>query len=242
MKEFLTEIGLTKSESAVYLALLSLGASPAGKIAVRTGIYRKNAYDALANLIEKGLATSVVENKVKYFQAKSPENLSNYLDEKRNRIGEQKKALGELLPKFKSQFQRLDPEIEAEIYRGNEGIKTILRECLNYPEVHLIGATGDVESRLPYFWPQYNEKREKLKIRWSLLLTYEARNRRITKSKYYTYKVLPKTLSGPNVIYIYGDYVANILWLEKPMAFVVKHRQLAESYRRYFHYLWQTLK
>ena len=54
-------------------------------------------------------------------------------------------------------------------------------------------------------------------------------------------KMLPKELSGPNVIYIYGDYVANVMWLEKPLAFVVKHRQLSDSYRRYFDFLWKTV-
>ena len=33
---------------------------------------------------------------------------------------------------------------------------------------------------------------------------------------------------------IYGDYVANILWLEKPLAFVTKHKTLANNYRKYF--------
>lgn len=241
-RQFLTEIGLTGAEAEVYTALLSLGASPAGKIAVHTKQYRKNVYDALSHLMEKGLVTSVIENKKKYFQAKSPENLSNYLVEKESRIAEQKKALAALLPKMKSQFQRLEPEIEAEIYRGNEGIKTILNECLEHKEVLFIGATGDVESRLPYFWPGYNEKRVKGKVLWKLLLAHEAQNRKITKSKYYEYKILPKELSGPNVIYIYGNCVANVLWLEKPVAFVVRHRELAESYKRYFHYLWESLE
>ena len=104
-----------------------------------------------------------------------------------------------------------------------------------------IGATGDVENRLPYFWPQYNKKREKLKCKWKLLLVHESRNKNITKSKYYEYKILPKILSGLNVIYIYGDSVANVVWLEKPVAFVIKHKVLANNYRRYFEYLWKSI-
>ena len=134
----------------------------------------------------------------------------------------------------------MQPEIESEIYRGLEGIKTILKECLNYKEVLFIGATGDVENRLPYFWPHYNKKRIRLKCKWKLLLVHEAKDKPITKSKYYEYKVLPKILSGLNVIYIYGDYVANVLWLEKPLAFVIKHKTLSNNYKTYFNYLWKT--
>ncbi|MSS74356.1 hypothetical protein EXS72_01815 [Candidatus Pacearchaeota archaeon] len=73
-------------------------------------------------------------------------------------------------------------------------------------------------------------------------MVYGARNKSITKSKYYEYKILPKILSGLNVIYISGDYVANVLWLEKPLAFVTKNKTLANNYRKYFDFLWKTIK
>src|SRR3989344_3404606 len=241
-KQLLQEIGLTSTEVKVYLSLLSIGVTSAGKIVEDTGIYRKNLYDALNKLVEKGLVTYVIENKIKYFQPKDPDNLLRYLEEKKNRIVEKELELKDELPKLKQKFESLNPEIESEIYRGNEGIKTILKDCLNYKEILMIGATGDVENRLPYFWPHYNKKREKLKCKWKLLLIYEAKNKPITKSKYYEYKILPKILSGLNVIYIYGDNVANVLWLEKPIAFVVKHKVLADNYRKYFRYLWKMIR
>lgn len=241
LERLLTRLGLSMAEAKVYLSLLEIGPSPAGKISAQAGLYRKNAYDALARLAEKGLVTSALEGSVKYFQAKDPENLSNYLQEKKKRIELEGEALSEALPSLERRMGAYPRDIEAEIYRGNDGIKAILNECLGVPEVLFIGATGDVESRLPYFWPGYNEKREKRKILWKLLLVHESRKRKITKSKHYDYKILPKELSGPNVIYIYGDSVANILWLEKPLAFVVRHRELADSYRRYFNYLWKTV-
>ena len=240
--KILKEIGLTETEARIYLALMSTGATSAGRIFEETGIYRKNLYDALNRLIEKGLVTYVIENKVKFFQPKSPDNLMNYLDSKKAQIDGKKKELNKFIPELKEKFVSLSPEIESEIYRGTEGIKTILKECLNYKEVLFIGATGDVEDRLPYFWPNYNKKREKLRCKWKLLLVHEARNRRITNSKFYEYKILPKILSGFNVIYIYGDYVANVLWLEKPVAFVIKHKTLANNYRKYFYFLWDTIK
>lgn len=238
----LKEIGLTETEIKIYLALLGLGATSAGKIVEETGVYRKNLYDALNKLIGKGLVTYVIENKIKFFQSKSPDNLITYLDEQKAKVDEKKEEIEKLLPELKSKFSSLTPEIEAEIYRGTEGIKAILKECLNHKEVLFIGATGDVENRLPYFWPQYNKKREKLQCKWKLLLVHEAKNKLITKSKYYEYKVLPKILSGLNVIYIYGDYVANVLWLEKPLAFVTKHKTLADNYRKYFDFLWKTVE
>lgn len=240
--KILKEIGLTETEIKVYLALLSYGTTSAGKLVGETGVYRKNLYDALNKLIDKGIISYVIENKIKFFQAKNPENLEKYLDEKKAKIEEQKQEIQNTISELNSLFKKAPAEIESEIYRGTEGIKTILKECLNYKEVLFIGATGDVESRLPYFWPQYNKKREKLKCKWKLLLVHEAKNKPITKSEYYEYKILPEILSGLNVIYIYGDYVANVLWLEKPIAFVIKHKTLASNYKKYFHFLWDTIK
>lgn len=241
-KEILREIGFTSTEIKVYWSLLSLGTTSAGKIVEDSGVHRKNTYDALHKLIGKGVVTFVIENKIKYFQPKDPENLLRYIEEKKIRMSEKEEELKREIPLLQQKFISLSPEIESEIYRGEEGIKTILKECLKYKEVLFVGATGDVENRLPYFWPHYNKKREKAKCKWKLLLVHESRNKQITKSKYYEYKVLPKILSGLNVIYIYGDYVANVLWLEKPVAFVVKHKVLANNYKKYFDYLWKSVR
>ena len=78
--KILKDVGLTDTEIKVYLALLSLGATSAGKIVEETGVYRKNLYDSLNKLIEKGLVTYVIEKKIKVFQPKIPDNLINYLD------------------------------------------------------------------------------------------------------------------------------------------------------------------
>jgi len=240
--KILKEIGLTETEIKAYLSLLTLGATSAGRIVEETGVYRKNLYDALNKLIEKGLVSYVIEDKIRVFQAKNPENLEKYLDEKKAKIEEQKQEIQKTISELNSLLSKAPVEIESEIYRGTEGIKTILKECLNYKEVLFIGATGDVENRLPYFWPQYNKKREKLKCKWKLLLVHESKNKPITKSQYYEYKILPRILSGLNVIYIYGDYVANVLWLEKPIAFVIKHKALANNYRKYFNFLWEAIE
>jgi len=237
----LREVGFADSEIKVYQALIALGSTGAGRLVEETGLYRKNLYDSLGKLIDKGLVTYVIEDKKKRFQAKNPEHLQRYIENKQARLAEKKQELLKLLPELRQTFNAITPEIESEIYRGTEGIKTILKECLKYKTVLFIGATGDVENRLPYFWPQYNKEREKRKCTWKLLLVNESQNKPITKSKYYEYKILPKTLSGLNVIYIYGDHIANVIWLEKPVAFVIKHTTLANNYRKYFQYLWKSI-
>ncbi len=240
-KALFRDVGFTETETKVYLTLLSLGVGSVGKIAEETGLYRKNVSDALRRLAEKGVITSVIENKKYIYQVKDPKNLLRFFEKKKHILEEKQKLLKAELPILSETFRSLTPAFEAEIYRGTEGIKTILHDCLNYKEVLFLGATGDVATRLPYFWPHYNKKREKLKCVWRLLLVHEARKKQITQSKYYYYKILPKILSSPAVTYVYGDHVAHVLWLEKPVAFVMTHKVLAATYRNYFHFLWDSL-
>ena len=53
--ELLRKIGLSEGEVKIYTALLDLGLSPINKIHERTGIERRNIYDILNKLIERGL-------------------------------------------------------------------------------------------------------------------------------------------------------------------------------------------
>lgn len=241
MNEALREAGLAENEGKVYLALLGLGRVPVNRIHEATGVHRRNIYDSLNSLIEKGLVTYAYEGKKKYFEPKDPHMLLSYLDEQNRAIERRKRLVMNELPALNARFSRIRTEQTAEIYRGLEGIKTVLRDCLNYKQVLLIGATGSVAERLQTFWPSYNRERVRKKILWRLLIDWEARGKPITESKLYRFKILPKELSSPNVIYVYGDKVANLLWAEQPVIFLIKDREVANSYRNYFGYLWETL-
>jgi len=241
-RELLRDIGLTDKEAEVYLILLELGSCPVNRIYEKTGIQRRNIYDLLNKLINKGLATYIIENKKKYFQSQNPEKLLKYIDEQKERLEQKKAKLAPTIEELKSRFENQKEKQEAEIYRGIEGIKTILLDCQNAKEVLFIGATALVGEKLPYFWPKYNKKRIKNKVLWKLLLNHEAKNKPITKSKLYQFKTLPKELSSPNVIYIYNDKIANVLWSNKPISFVIKDKTIATSYKKYFDFLWNTIK
>ena len=51
-------------------------------------------------------------------------------------------------------------------------------------------------------------------------------------------KYLPEAYATPHVIFIYGDTVANVLWEQEPIAYVIHDTSVAKSYRDYFGLLW----
>ncbi|MEK6887840.1 MAG: helix-turn-helix domain-containing protein [Candidatus Aenigmatarchaeota archaeon] len=237
----LTNIGLTENESKVYLALLAKGAMSANHIYEETGIYRRNIYDILNKLISKGLATFVIENKKKVFQATDPRRIITFLEEQKKSIEDKEKIVRDILPELEKKFRTKTSSIEAEIYRGEEGIKTLFEDTLNHKEVLFIGAGAYIYLRLPDYWLSYNRRRLKLAITWKILALESIRNVKMLNEKYVQTRFLPKEFSGPNVIWIYGNKVANVVWIDVPIAFVINNKEISDNYKKYFNLLWNKV-
>ena len=133
-QEILQKIGLTLNESRVYEALLYLGESNTNNISIKSNVHRRNVYDSLNKLIEKGLATETFTKGERLFKAISPERLKEILKEKET-------ALESFLPDMKKLHQAVETEAEAHMFRGVEGFKNYLQLILEQKQpVYFIGA------------------------------------------------------------------------------------------------------
>ena len=79
----LNDLGLTGAEIKVFISLLELGSSSAGKIIKQSGLQNAVVHRAFHSLSEKGLITYVYEGKIRIYQAIEPKALLNFLDEKK---------------------------------------------------------------------------------------------------------------------------------------------------------------
>jgi len=103
--EALQKLGLTKGESAVYLALLELGESTAGVIAKKAGVSSSKVYEILERLMAKGLAGRVSKSGRMLFSASDPKALERMVAEKKKELDEQEKALISMLPSLMILFR-----------------------------------------------------------------------------------------------------------------------------------------
>jgi len=236
-------MGLSPGEVRVYEALLATGPSSTNKIHEKTGIERRNIYDILNKLIDRGLVTYIEENKKRTFHLASPEKLVDYLEEKESDLEQIKSELKQELPAMREVFQQTKPSLSAEVYRGAEGIKTIWQDMLNHKEVKEIfwfGSGGYVPRKLPTFWHHWNKKRLQRKIESYHLYRTEMKGQ--IPEEVGKVKCLPKEFSGaPTVICVYGNRVVNFLFGEDLFAFVIESKELADNYRAYHHYLWENV-
>jgi len=239
--EILRKVGLSEGELKIYEVLLDSGKSPISKIHEKTGIERRNIYDILNKLIERGLTTYVTENKKRFFQITHPNKILGYLEEKKHSLDEIKKEIQDDIPSLVKKFELRRLDIDAQIFRGPEGIKAIWEDMLNYKENYFIGSGRYVPKQMPFWFANWNKRRIKLKVKWFNIFRHELK-KETTAMPHEKIKFLPKEFSGnPTVIGIYGNKTVNYLLGKEFFAFVIESKELAEDYKRYHKYLWDNI-
>ena len=143
--EILQNIGISDGETRVYQALLELGISNLHGIQEKVGIDRRNIYDILNKLIEKGLASYTLEHGKRSFQLTHPSKIINYLEEKEQEITNSKMLVQKALPELLVRFNESKTPIRAETFRGNEALKALLEEILEHEESFWIGGNSGIE-------------------------------------------------------------------------------------------------
>ncbi len=242
--EALERIGLTKGESKVYITLLSLGKTSVGKIIKQAHVSRSKIYDILARLADKGLVGSVMEGRVKVFQAVPPKNLQELLEKKRREIVTKEKELQKILPQLEL-LQPTEEKTSAEILHGPRGIRTLFEMSLSdnpqKEELLVLGYSKEASLYFHAYFRQHHQRRAELKIPGRVIYDYETwhlKDRQ--KRKYVEQRFLPKGVKTPVFLYMFADTVGTIVFTrEQKICFVIKNKEVAQSYREYFNLLWK---
>jgi len=243
-EELLKEIGLSTNEAKVYEALLHLGEASVQSISLKSKVHRRNVYDSLAKLVEKGLASEVFVKSEKNFKAINPKKLMEIIKEKETK-------LNKFLPEMQSKFQAVEEKEEAFFYRGTEGFKIYLQNILETKEtVYFMGAKAFwLDPRLKHYLTRFEKQRKKLGIKFKHIFDYEVKEQKpeILKLVGKPYKFLPKKYSSPTAVDIFGDYVVTFVGVkpggldEDPIQFVMKSKRLADGYRKFWQFMWDNI-
>ncbi len=236
VRTVLAELGLSEGEITVYLALLKLGSSPVSSIKEETNLHRTTIYDFVERLLNRGLINYVVRNNVKYYNATEPQKLVEFLKEKQDH-------LQQILPELTALTTFRKEEVKVEVYKGKEGLKTVMLDCIRtaeHSDKEVVGIgidDGLWKKALPVFIEQYQRLLKEKNIHERILTKMNA--------EYYFnpqqthYKHLPAELFSPTSTLAYGDKVQIVIWEPSLTTLLVKNRKLAEAYRKHFNALWQ---
>ena len=234
-------LGLSKNEAKIYETLIRQGELTVGLIAKRSRIHRRNVYDALDRLVERGLVFEILEHRESRFQGVDPKKLGELLDEKQV-------AFSRILPELSALYDGVPRDQSVCIYRGVEGWKNYMRDILRIGEdFYCIGAKGAwMDERVMNFFPRFMREANKKNIGYYHLFDYEVREQKheIIKHVGKHYKFLPKGYSAPAAIDIFGPHV-NILsnihigGMDEEFWFtVIINRRLADAFRIWFRFMY----
>ncbi|HCW32623.1 MAG: transcriptional regulator TrmB [Candidatus Peregrinibacteria bacterium GW2011_GWE2_39_6] len=237
------EIGLSPNEAKIYETMLGEREISAGEVALRAKIHRRNVYDAVNRLIEKGLVFQIFQKGETLYKPVDPAKLMELVDEKRQK-------LDGIMPRLEAIYKSQPQHEAAFIYKGVEGFKNYLRDILSVnEEVCFIGAKGAwFDPRLQPFLSRFLADAKRQKIKYRHLFDYEVRNHipHVLKSINRPYKFLPKKYSTPSMVDVFGDHVvsftgAGLAQINDDITiFVIISRPMAESYKTWFQFMWDA--
>ena len=238
----LMDVGLTTNESKVYYSLLKLGQSSVTDIMKRAGVYRANVYDTLEKLMEKGLIASVVRSGRKEFTAADPHQLYKILDEK-------KKEIDEIMPELKAEYEEKKVVNEVRHFKGQEGIKAVLREINEEKHYDAFGISSNLAKVIPYYFGHWIEERiqkkltaRMIKAEGDLLKTPQLFGLKIYE-QLFEVRDIPKEFFSKTATWILKEKVCIILEsIETPLAIIIHNKSIRDGYHAQFLNMWNNAK
>lgn len=240
MENELKKLGLTENETKVYLSLIELGSTNAGKIIKKTKLHRNIVYDNLEKLIEKGLVSFVIIKNIKHFEATSPKELKKYIEKQKQEVLSKEKIVNKILPEIEKKRKLVERKQEATIFKGKKGLRTAIEETTKTKDEILVFGTGwGMKETLKSYYEQWHLKLRENKIKARILLPENRKGRFLPpfKARYLAEKnIIPSTIC------VFEDKVLNVIWGEEPIGILITSEKASDSYKKYFELLWRIAK
>lgn len=238
----LEQLGLTKIESRVYIALLKIGSTTTGPLVKATELHRATVYDVLKRLMEKGLVNYIIKEKTKYFEGAKPEHLMDLLKEEEEELKKKEDTIMHLVYKLNKIKELSKQKQNAHVFIGKRGVKTVFEDILNYKENWVLGSSGRFKEILKSYFFQFQKRKKELGIKTRLIVSERVKGTDIETTVPGERKFIPQEYESPISTIIFGDKVATFVWTENPIAFLIESKEAADSYRNYFEMLWGVAK
>lgn len=239
--EIFEEAGLSPNEAKIYETLLSTGETSISHLSVKANIHRRNIYDAINRLVQKGLVSPIFQKGENRYQAVHPDKLLEIMKEKEYK-------LAAIMPALRKHYGEEVVEEAAYMYKGKEGFKNYVRDVLRLEEdAYSLGAKGLLYSLSRELSKDLWQAVKKKKLHIQTL--YDPRVKdllpEVIRGEGGEKRILPTEYATNGVLDIFGDRVVTFANVQvgkvsdDTTIFVMVNRQLAESYKTWFKFIWE---
>ncbi len=245
----LQEIGLTEGETKVYFALLKLGTTKTGPLAVKAGVSSSKVYKILDRLEKKGLVGHIIKGKIKHYKGLEPKRILNYIEEKERQLTEKKALVKEMIPQLELEQKMGKEKTEAVIYEGMKTIKNFylnILDDLSAGETYYVIGAGygeKVKPGIKEFFQNYHSQRIKKKIKVKMLANHDVRKTLVEATKRLSeVRFLPQYLITNMTIAFYKKKAFVFMITDDPVGFLIVNNEAVKSFKAYFDSFWKIAK
>ncbi len=236
-EEIFLDIGFTKAETKIYLALLELGETTAGSILYKTKLQNSTVHKTIKRLVAKGFVSFIIKGKIHYYQATDPKNVLQSITEK-------KQKFEAILPEL-DVLQKPTEKQHAEIFEGFRGFKNMLYELISdgEPGDEFLFFAFDTKNPEEYkfvynFYSDFDNERFERGFDVKGIAPAKLKNMIKLRKAELLFVDFPIPLNCS----VFRDKIIFTPWEDKMVSFLIHSRQLAESYRQLFYSIWDSGK
>jgi len=236
----LISFGLSLSEARVYLYLLEKGTETGGsKIALGTKLHRQYVYLALPQLVKSGLVEEVPHGKQAKYKARNPHVVET--------IGRRQALEAGELARQLDRLSNVGNEQDFEVIQGKRAIQQYELLYANHvdtddEECVIGGASKAFGELMGDALEEYLDVKSKKNIAVKYLGTSDERDfyqRYIGQFVNQEYRFMDKLPKGRTHMIIRKDNVSFYSFLNPPLVYVIKSKQIADNYRDFFNMIWE---
>lgn len=246
IENYLEKIGLTRGEVKVYLTLLKTGQTTTGKIIDESQLSSGKIYEILDKLIRKGLASFVIKDKTKYFEAASPKMILQHIKDKEEELKRNEQKIEAMLPDLIKIQKSKKEAYRTTIYKGLKGIRSavsdISDELSSNDEILAAGIQSEKDPAQNRFWKKWHQERIRKGVRCKIIFSDSGTEyyRLFKKMRLTEVKVLPSLIF--TTIDVMKNKVLIFTYKEEVSVVVIENQEIADKFREIFNILWDIAK
>lgn len=230
----LLDLGLSKKEANVHLAILELGESGLSDIARAAKIPRTSCYGIIEDLIGKNYVTFYVKRKKKYYLAEEPEKILKSLKDKYSLVEA-------ALPQLKAISSKNGVKPKIRFYEGEQGVKQILNEIIGESKNFLAITSVDDAYKIIESFEDFIQRRIERSLRVKLLTNYSPLSLKLKEKdteELRETRFVPEKFHFKSANFIFGNKVAIISLKKNLLGIIIEDEDISETFRMYFEAIW----
>lgn len=243
----LKRLGLSETESAIYLAGLGAPSLGVSALVKKTGINRTTAYHALGTLMEKGLvAKKGAGNKLAFTMTK-PSAINALLDDRMRLLVKQKEELTAIIPLLNQHLETDGGAVNVLHYEGVEGVKFAVEDALYCQTRHwdILSPIKNFFSDIDKSYAEYFIKTRQARGITSRSLWEPKKSHAqltVAQIKERNPRILPPIMHGKfhTVICLYDNKVLVISSLSELYAIIIQSKEFHKTMSALYDGLWSV--